>query len=118
MAEITLSTGKKVAQREKKGQHHFIERSLLANCMKEGGQNLGGIMSTVTIQTVVGIQSVDGMPVKIPEKLAEVFELMDNFTYEEWAELETKSLPKEAQAKLEEAAKNLQTSPGSETASN
>lgn len=117
MAEITLESGKRVGIREKKGQHHFIERSLLASCMKEGGQNLGGIMSTVTIQTVVGVESVNGLPVKLPDNLAGVFEVMDNFTYEEWAELEKKSLPKDVQEKLDEAAKNLQSKTGSETES-
>jgi hypothetical protein len=118
MEEITLSTGKKVTPREKKGQHHFIERRLLASCMSEGGQNIGGVMSTVTIQTVVGIAAVDGSKVDIPQNLAGVYELMNEFTYDEWNELETKMLPKAAQDKLAELAKNSQSSPGSEIASN
>lgn len=114
MAEITLSTGKKVTLREKKGQHHFIERRLLATCMGEGGQNIGGVLSTVTIQTVVGIAAVDGNKINIPENLAGVYEVMNEFTYDEWNELETKNLPKEAQEKLAEMAKNSLSSPGSE----
>lgn len=116
MNEITLSTGKKVTLREKKGQHHLIERRLLAASMADGGQNLGGALSMVTIQTVVSVESVDGDKVKIPENLAGIYELMDNFTYDEWNELETKNLPKAMQDKLAELAKNLPASPGSETA--
>jgi hypothetical protein len=116
--EFVLSTGKKVTLREKKGQHHFIERRLLATSIGEGGQNLGGLMSTVTIQTIVAIEAIDGSPVKTPEDLAGIYELMDNFTYEEWAELEKKSLPADVQKKIDEAAKNSQTSPGFADASN
>ncbi|MCG9966866.1 hypothetical protein L9W92_02175 [Pelotomaculum terephthalicicum JT] len=90
MEDITLSTGKIVTPREKKGQHHFIERRLLATCMSEGGQNIGGIMSTVTIQTVVGVAAVNGEKMDVPEGLAGVLELMSEFTYDEWNELETK----------------------------
>ncbi|WP_027416208.1 hypothetical protein [Aneurinibacillus terranovensis] len=118
MAEITLSTGKKVVMREKRGQHHFIERALLAICIKEGGQNIGGILSTVAIQTVVGLASVDGEAIVTPSDLAGVYGVMDHFTYEEWTELEKEALPKEAKEKLDEAAKNLQTPPGSATVSN
>jgi hypothetical protein len=116
--EVPLSTGKKVTLREKKGQHHFIERNLLASCMGQGGQNMGGILTTMTIQTVVGIAAIDGDVVNTPLTLAEVYELMNNFTYDEWAELETKSMPKAVQDKMAELAKNSQTSPGSETVSN
>lgn len=118
MAEVTLSTGKKVGLREKKGQHHFIERRLLATTIGDGGQNIGSLMSTVTIQTIVAVESIEGEKVKTPEDLKGIYELMDNFSYEEWAELEKKALPAEVQKKLDEAAKNLQNSPGSETASN
>lgn len=116
MTEITLSTGKKVTLREKKGQHHLIERRLLAACMDDGGQNLGGALSMVTIQTVVSVGAINGDRVKIPDNLADIYELMDNFTYEEWNELETKNLPKAMQDKLAEMAKNSPASLGSETA--
>lgn len=118
MAEIVLSTGKKVGLREKKGQHHFIERRLLATSIGEGGQNIGGLMSTVTIQTIVAIESIDDEKVKTPNDLSGIYELMDNFTYDEWAELEKKALPADVQKKLDEAAKNSQTSVGSVTESN
>jgi hypothetical protein len=106
MSEITLSTGKKVIVREKRGQDHFIERRLLANCSGEGGANFGGMQLTVTIQTMIGITSVDGEEVKTPEDLAGIFEFMDKFTYDEWNELEKQRLPKDLQEKLEKAAKN------------
>ncbi|MGF9909488.1 hypothetical protein [Brevibacillus porteri] len=112
---ITLSTGKKVTQREKRGQHNFIERKLLATCMGEGGQNIGGALSAVSIRTIIGIEAVDGEAVTIPSDLAGVFEVMDKFGYEEWNELESKMLPKETQEQLAAAAKNLANSPGSET---
>ncbi|MDR6883021.1 hypothetical protein [Bacillus sp. 3255] len=118
MSEIILSTGKKVGLRQKKGQHHFIERRLLATTMGDGGSNLGGLMSTVTIQTIVAIESIEGENVKTPEDSAGIFELMDRFDYEEWSELEKKSMPAEVQKKLDEAAKNSQTNPGSAIASN
>lgn len=112
---ITLSTGKKVTQREKRGQHHFIERKLLATCMGEGGQNIGGALSAVTIQTIIGIGAIDGESINPPADLSGVFEVMDKFSYEEWAELESKMLPRETQEQLAAAAKNLANSPGSET---
>ncbi|MDO3680638.1 hypothetical protein [Paenibacillus ehimensis] len=118
MGEITLSTGKKVGLREKKGQHHFIERRLLSTSIGEGGQNLGGIMSTVAVSTIVAIESIDGEKVKTPEDLTGIYELMDHFTYAEWAELETKAQPVGMQKKLDEAAKNLQSSTGSGNESN
>ncbi|MCP1306484.1 hypothetical protein [Paenibacillus tyrfis] len=118
MREITLSTGKKVGLREKKGQHHFIERRLLASSIGEGGQNLGSIMSTVAVTTIVSIESIDGEKVKTPDDLTGIYELMDNFTYDEWNELEKKSLPADTQKKLDEAAKNLQNSDGSDNESN
>lgn len=113
--EIILTTGKKVNLREKKGQHHFVERKLLAACLSDGGQNIGGILSTVTIQAVVCISAVDGTEVKIPTTLADVFEVMNHFTYEEWNEFETSSLPKGVKEKLEEAAKNSHASSGLDT---
>jgi hypothetical protein len=118
MAEITLSTGKKIGIRQKKGQHHFIERKLLATCGGEGGQNMGGIMSTIAIQTIVGIESIDGKEVNVPHDEAGIFELMDQFTYEEWDELERNSLPANLKKKIEESAKNSQTSTGSDNESN
>ncbi|WP_019123640.1 hypothetical protein [Brevibacillus massiliensis] len=112
--EITLSTGKKVTLRQKKGQHHFIERNLLAACAGEGGQNIGGMALSVAVQTIVSIEAIDGEKVDTPTNLAGVYEFMDQFTYQEWNELEMKSISKEDQEKIE-AAKNLLNSPGSVT---
>ncbi|UED70695.1 hypothetical protein [Brevibacillus sp. HD3.3A] len=113
--EITLSTGKKVTLREKKGQHNFIERKLQALTFGDSGANLGSVLATVTISTIVAIETVNGQAVDIPKNEAEVFELMDNFTYDEWNELEGKTAPKAVREKLEEAAKNSQKPPGSVT---
>jgi len=118
MAEIVLSTGKKIGLREKKGQHHFIERRLLATCGGEGGQNVGGVMSSLAIQAIVRIDTIDGNKVSIPEDEAGIFVLMDNFTYEEWDEFERLTLPQNLKVSIEQAAKNLPTSLGSETESN
>ncbi|OXM84607.1 hypothetical protein [Paenibacillus rigui] len=114
--EITLSTGKRVGVREKKGQHHFIERRLMATSMGEGGQNLGAFMGIVTIAAIVSIESIDGEKVSTPVNESEIYELMDRFTYEEWAEFEMKIRTPEDKTKLEEAAKNLLNSPGSANA--
>lgn len=110
--EITLSTGKKVTLREKKGQHRFIEKRLMATCMGEGGQNLGGVMTALTISSIVSIEAINGEKVSIPTDISQIFELMSNFEYDEWNEFELKSAPKEVQDKLEELAKNSQPSPG------
>jgi len=106
MLEIILSTGKKIELREKKGQHHFIERKLLASSMDEGGHNIGGVMSTLTVQNIISVDAVNGEKVDVPQNLAEIFEVMDKFTYEEWAEFEKENMPRSVKDKLEELAKN------------
>ncbi|KKX52564.1 MULTISPECIES: hypothetical protein [Brevibacillus] len=115
MNTVTLSTGKTITLRQKKGQHRFIEKRLLATCMGDGGQNLGGLLSVMTISAIVSIEAIDGEAVSIPTNLGEVFELMANFEYDEWEEFERKAAPREVQEKLEELAKNSQPSPGSGT---
>lgn len=115
MDSVKLSTGKEITLRQKKGQHKFIEKRLLATCMGEGGQNLGGILTSMTIAAIVSIEAIDGEKVTIPTNIGEVFELMSNFEYDEWDEFEMKLAPAAVQAKLEELAKNSQASPGSET---
>jgi hypothetical protein len=114
---ITLSTGKVITKRQKKGQHHFMERALLAACMTEGGQNIGGVMSTMTIQNIFSIGAINGQEIKPPKNLSDVYEIMSEFEYDEWAEFEKLVLPKEIQEKLDAAAKNSPNSPGSETES-
>lgn len=114
---ITLSTGKVITKRVKKGQHHFMERALLAACMSEGGQNIGGVMSTMTVQNIFSIGTIDGEEIKPPKDLGDVYEIMDNFTYDEWAEFEKLVLPKEVQEKLDAAAKNSPNSLGLKTES-
>lgn len=112
---IELSTGKKIGIRDKKGQHHFIERKLISNCIGSGGSNVGGYMTNIAIQNIVAIESIDGEEIKTPENLAEIFELMNKFDYKEWDEFETANLSEEDKEKLDKLAKNLQASPGSET---
>lgn len=106
MREITLSTGKKIVLREKKGQHHMIERKLLSMTLGDSGTNLGSMWSAVTIGNIVSIESVDGEVVKTPENIAEIYELMNIFTYEEWTEFESLASSQEIKDKLEELAKN------------
>lgn len=113
--EITLSTGKKVTLREKKGQHALIERKLQATILNDSGVNMGSVLSTMTFSSIVSIAAIDGQDVNVPTSEAEVYELMSNFTYDEWIELEGKTAPKEVQEKLDKLAKNSPNSPGSET---
>ncbi|MBM7106896.1 hypothetical protein [Brevibacillus laterosporus] len=112
--EKVLSTGKKITLRKKKGQHHFIERNLLSTVQGDGGTNLGGITLTILVKAVVAVESINGENVEIPENITGLLEFMASFEYEEWDELERVVLTPEEKAKLEEAAKNLQESPGSE----
>lgn len=114
---ITLSTGKVITKRVKKGQHHFMERALLAACMTEGGQNIGGVMSTMTVQNIFSIGAINGQEIKPPANLSDVYEIMAEFEYDEWAEFEKLVLPKEVQEKLDAAAKNSPNSLGLKTES-
>ncbi|AGR47357.1 hypothetical protein EMERY_14 [Brevibacillus phage Emery] len=112
--EYTLSTGKKIIFRKKKGPHHFIERKLLSAVQGDGGANLGGISLTVLVRAVVGIESVGGVKIEIPDDIVGLLEFMDHFEYDEWDEVEKLILTPEEKQKFETAAKNLLESPGSE----
>jgi hypothetical protein len=120
---ITLSTGKVIGIREKKGQHRLIENKL-TSMFSSGGinsdntLNIGSALSIVTVQTLVSIETIDGKAVSIPTNEAEAYELMDNFGYDEWTELEKAVTSKDDQAKIDELAKNSQTSTGSGQGSN
>jgi len=111
--EIILSTGKKVTKRERKGQHHIVENRLLSACAVKGdgnGINIGDLILTSDIKTAVAIGEIDGTKQKIPTSLSEVYELANEFTYEEWDELKIE-LQKDKK-EIEEKAKNLQASTG------
>ncbi|MGG1441412.1 hypothetical protein ABE354_05005 [Brevibacillus laterosporus] len=112
--EYTLSTGKKIIFRRKRGPHHYIERNLLSTVQGQGGANLGGISLTVLVKAVVGIESVGGVKIEVPDNIAGLLEFMDHFEYDEWEEVESLILTPEEKQKFEEAAKNLLESPGSE----
>lgn len=112
--EIKLSTGKVITLRERKGQHHIIENRLLSTCAvsnTNGGINIGDLILASEIKMVIGIESIDGKKVKIPSNISEVYELMNDFTYDEWDELKLGMHPKKEM--LEQEAKNLQTGTGS-----
>ncbi len=113
--EVVLSTGKKVIIRQKKGQHHIVENRLLSACAVSNsdiGLNIGDYMMSSEISTAVAIEEIDGISVKIPQTLAEVYELADKFTYDEWTELKLAIQPKKEE--IEKLAKNLQSSIGSD----
>lgn len=111
--EIVLSTGKRIEIRERKGQHHILEGKLLAACaepMQGNMPNVGDLILMSEIKVAMSIKSIDGEAVKIPMKLADVFDLADRFQYEEWDELKLAIQPK--QELIEAAAKNLQENSG------
>lgn len=111
--EIVLSTGKKVTKRQRRGQHHIVEDRLLCACAVKGsgdGINIGDLILAGDIKTAVAIGEIDGTKVKIPTSLSEVYELAEEFSYEEWMEL--KLALQENQKELEEKAKKLQASIG------
>ena len=111
--EIVLSTGKKITKRERKGQHHIVENRLLSACAVKGdgnGINIGDLILASDIKTAVAIGEIDGTKQKIPTSLSEVYELANEFSYEEWEELKIE-LQKDKK-EIEEKAKNLQTSTG------
>ena len=103
--EIVLSTGKKVTKRERRGQHHIVENRLLSACSLK-------ILES-DIKVAVEIWEIDGTKQKIPASLSEVYELAGEFTYEEWEELKIE-LQKDKK-EMEEKAKNLQASIGSDS---
>lgn len=111
--QVTLSTGKVVLIRERKGQHHIIESRLLSSCAQpsgENGINIGELILANEIKTAVAIEEVDDRKLKIPSSLADVFELANLFSYEEWDEL--KEALQMKRDEMEAAAKNLQASAG------
>ena len=114
--EIVLSTGKKVIKRERRGQHHIVESRLLSACSIKGdgtGVTVGDLILASDIKTAVAIGEIDGTKQKIPASLSEVYELAGEFTYEEWEELKIE-LQKDKK-EMEEKAKNLQASIGSDS---
>lgn len=111
--EMILSTGKKITKRERRGQHHIVENRLLSACSVKGegtGVNIGDLVLASDIKTAVAIAEIDGIKQKIPTSLSEVYELANEFTYEEWEELMLE-LQKDKK-EIEQKAKNLQISTG------
>ncbi len=123
--EILLRTGKKITLRKKTGAHHMVENRLLAMCVPRGSQqdemgiNIGDMVAMGDIRAVVSIEAIDGRQKKVPKNLAEVFELMAEFSYDdevdEWSDFKLAVSPNKD--KVEEMAKNLQGKAGSETES-
>ncbi|AIG27418.1 hypothetical protein EGH10_20945 [Brevibacillus laterosporus] len=112
--EYALSTGKKIIFRKKKGPHHLIERNLLSAVQGQGGANFGGLSLSILVKAVVGIESVGGVKIEVPDDIVGLLEFMDHFEYDEWDEVESLILTPQEKQKFEEAAKNLLESPGSE----
>lgn len=111
--EIKLSTGKIVTIKERKGQHHIIENRLLSACAVSnvnGGINIGDLILASEIKTIIAIEYIDDKKMKIPSNMSEAYEMMDNFTYDEWDEL--KFAMQSKKKLIEQVAKNLQTSTG------
>ncbi len=113
--EIILSTGKKITKRALKGQHHIIEQRLLSICgmvNKEYGFTLGDLGLQSDVRTMVLVETVDGNKTKIPSSIAEVYEFLNQFEYDEWDELKFKLFKDNAEVK--EQAKKLLNSIGSD----
>lgn len=112
--EIVLSTGRSVKIRERKGQHHIVESRLLSSCAVSAsggaGVNIGDLILAAEIKLAVCIEEVDGKKVSIPKNLADVYELANQFDYDEWDELKLAIQPKKGL--IEAAAKNLQENSG------
>lgn len=111
--EVRLSTGKVIKLRERKGQHHIIESRLLSSCAvtsSSAGVNIGDLILASEIKSAVSIEEIDGMRIKMPEKLGDVFELANRLTYDKWDEFKLAIQPKKEL--IEAAAKNLQTDTG------
>ena len=114
MAEIKLTTGKVITTREKTGQFHLIEGRLLSCCAPGEGTNVvGAQLISTAISFVCSIATIDGKEVKIPENLADMYEIMAKFDYEEFIEFKM-LLRKEENAAIEKMAKKLQSNLGSE----
>ena len=113
--EIVLSTRKKITKRALKGQHHIIEQRLLSICgmvNKEYGFTLGDLGLQSDVRTMVLVETVDGNKTKIPSSIAEVYEFLNQFEYDEWDELKFKLFKDNAEVK--EQAKKLLNSIGSD----
>ena len=78
------------------------------------GITVGDLTLATDIKTAVAIAEIDGSKQKIPTSLSEVYELASEFTYEEWDELKV-ALHKNNK-EIEEKAKNLRSSIGSDNA--
>ncbi len=114
MAEIKLSTGKVITTREKTGQFHLIEGRLLSCCAPGEGTNVvGAQLISSDINVVCSIATIDGKEVKTPENLADMYEIMARFDYEEFLEFKM-LLREEENVAIEKMAKKLQSNLGSE----
>ena len=89
---------------------------MLSACSIKGdgtGVTVGDFILASDIKVAVAIGEIDGTKQKIPASLSEVYELAGEFTYEEWEELKIE-LQKDKK-EMEEKAKNLQASIGSDS---
>ncbi len=113
--EIVLSSGKKITVREKTGQFHLIEGRLLTCCAPGEGTNvIGAQILSSDISTICGIETINGKEIKVPESLADMYETMALFNYDEFLEYKLKVRQGEAD-KIKNMAKKLQNNLGSET---
>lgn len=113
--EIVLSTGKKIETRTKTGQFHMIEARLLTSCAPAEGSNIiGAQVISNDISAICSVESINGKKVKTPETLADMYEIMAEFSYDELTELKLE-LRKNESAAIKEMAKKLQDNNGSAT---
>lgn len=114
--EIKLSTGKVVLIKNKTGATHMVESRLLAIVTPRGsskddiGMNLGDLTAMADVKAAVSIKSIDGNQIKTPHDLATLYEIMSEFSYEEWDEFKLAIQPNSEE--IEKNAKNLQASTG------
>lgn len=114
--EIKLSTGKKIIIKEKTGATHMVESRLLAIATPRGssademGMNLGDLIAMADVKAAVSIKSINDNNIKTPHDLATLYEIMSEFSYDEWDEFKIAIQPNAEE--LKEKAKNLQTSTG------
>lgn len=115
---IELSTGKKIEIKERTGATHMVENRLLAAVTPRGsnkdeiGMNLGDLTAMADVKAAVSIKSIDGKNIKTPTDLMSIYELMSEFSYDEWDEFKNAINPNDDE--IEKKADDLQNSNGSE----
>lgn len=116
---IELSTGKKIEIKERTGATHMVESRLLAAVTPRGsnkddiGMNLGDLTAMSDVKAAVSIKAIDERPIKTPNDLMSIYELMGEFSYDEWDEFKNAVTPKD-EDEIEKKADSLHNNNGSE----